>query len=143
MASANEAPTAPTAGYEPIAAVSTGGYEPIAQWSDPFTILAPDVYRNKNLGYIPHRGDVFWFKSAHHAIYDTFPNGRNMRANDSFVDLTNTIIGEQSLVAEIPVEKRGVRHDTRLSPYSLSTVTKCRCGPTTAETAERHGCGRT
>ena len=56
---------------------------------------------------MPHVGDVFWFKSAHHAIYDHFPEGRVMRANDSFVDRRNTIIVEQSLVAEIPVEKKG------------------------------------
>ena len=109
MASANEAFTAPTEGYEPIAAASAwGGYQPTAQWSDTSTILAPGAYRNSNLGYVPHVGDVFWFKSVHHAIYDNFPEGRVMRATDSFVDLTNTIIVEQSLVAGIVVgHKKG------------------------------------
>ena len=145
MASANEVFTAPTEGYEPIAAVSAWpGYQPIAPLIDASTILAPDVYRNLNLGYVPHVGDVFRFKSVHHAIYDNFPDGSVIRAIDSFVDLYNPTIVEQSLVvSKVVFKSGGVSHGTRLSPCSSSTLTKRRVGPRTARTAVGHGCGRT
>ena len=92
MASANEASAPPTEGYEPTETTSAwAGYQPLALSDDASVILAPDEYRNLNLGYVPQEGDVIFFKSDRHAIYNSLPDGTFILATDSFVDLRNPI----------------------------------------------------
>ena len=59
------------------------------------------------LGYLPQPGDVMYFTSAHHAIYDTFPGGDYVRAKKSPVDLTAPFTVEEALVSPIVDKKKG------------------------------------